>query len=54
MPRTNGVVRLRAGLKSTVHVYLSISCLLCTANVDDAGQRRAASMGGLAAPATVS
>ena len=31
--RTNGVVRLRTGFKPTAHEYLSISCLLCTANV---------------------
>ena len=31
--RTNGVVRLRTGFKSTAHEYPSISCLLCTANV---------------------
>ena len=29
----NGVVRLRAGYNPTAHEYLSISCLLCTANV---------------------
>ena len=35
--RTNGVVLLRAGFKSTAHEYLSISCLLCTASVSVGG-----------------